>query len=534
MYASDSLLNQYKHLDNIYDEPNVDIDYLYDENYFNVIKSKFPKSYDVQYHGSSQKKKTPPKSVLYSPLHHHPGSNLSTSNRPNSRNSLNSRLSSSHNSLSVPTANKADDSIFITQAMSHDALIGREISDFYNVPIDSDIYALPVDVIKPDLINLENRISGSSSKSHRNKLKHIKNNKKKRRNLNNNNSTVEELKTVNRLKITKTTDKRNSVPEEQQFQTSDDIKRYYQRLYSSSSDSSEAAITNCAIHNKKNVVNNLNNNNNSVSNHNKIEKNYSNHQQQNKTAIQVKTTKTTVNLKTKKISTKDDTTTTTNTINNSAIKYNGVKKSQFSINLKQKFCSIFRFRKSPSHSVSNINNSIEYGTHKANGDLNLSADNNESSKKVKFSTRALPPLPCKGEFFISFLYYKIVSFPVSFINSIPFLLSNTNVSYFPVSSKVTSCFVHSYIIQFHPKVFFLLIFSFKLQISEIISHTQVLSQLLLPFYSQFPKIFSSFCIAPSQFLTSYLVLYKIFLERTNFSMIAFFYQQISNCKGNRQ
>lgn len=420
MYASDSLLNQYKHLDNIYDEPNVDIDYLYDDNYkqkqfnvylndaeqsnyFNVIKSKFPKSYDVQYHGSSQKKKTPPKSVLYSPLHHHPGSNLSTSNRPNSRNSLNSRLSSSHNSLSVPTANKADDSIFITQAMSHDALIGREISDFYNVPIDSDIYALPVDVIKPDLINLENRISGSS-KSHRNKLKHTKNNKKKRKNLNNNISAVVEggEKTGNRLiKIAKTSDKRNSVPEET-IQTSEDIKRYYQRLYSSSSDSSEAAITNCAIHNKKNVVNNINNNNNnSVSNHNKIEKNYSNHQQQNKSAVTAKTTKTTVNLKNKKISTKDDT--TTNTINSSAIKYSGVKKSQFSINLKQKFCSIFRFRKSPSHSHSNINNSIEYGTHKANGDNNLSADNNESSKKVKFSTRALPPLPCKGEFFLSII-----------------------------------------------------------------------------------------------------------------------------------
>lgn len=419
MYASDSLLNQYKHLDNIYDEPNVDIDYLYDENYkqkqfnvylndaeqsnyFNVIKSKFPKSYDVQYHSSSQKKKTPPKSVLYSPLHHHPGSNLSTSNRPNSRNSLNSRLSSSHNSLSVPTANKADDSIFITQAMSHDALIGREISDFYNVPIDSDIYALPVDVIKPDLnVNLENRISGSS-KSHRNKLKHTKNNKKKRRNINNNIPVVEgsaNEKTVSRLKIAKTSDKRNSVPEES-TQTAEDIKRYYQRLYSSSSDSSEAAITNCAIHNKKNVVNNINNNNNSVSNHNKIEKNYSNHQQQNKSAITAKSTKTTVNLKNKKISTKDDTTTTnTNTINSSAIKYSGVKKSQFSINLKQKFCSIFRFRKSPSHSHSNINNSIEYGTHKSNGDLNSSADN-ESSKKVKFSTRALPPLPCKGEFFL--------------------------------------------------------------------------------------------------------------------------------------
>lgn len=31
--------------------------------------------------------------------------------------------------------------------MSHDTLTGREINDFYNVPIDSDIYSLPVDVV---------------------------------------------------------------------------------------------------------------------------------------------------------------------------------------------------------------------------------------------------------------------------------------------------------------------------------------------------------------------------------------------------
>ncbi|XP_017095174.2 uncharacterized protein Socs16D [Drosophila bipectinata] len=82
--------------------------------------------------------------------HHQPGYGYSHGHgqRPNSRNSLNSRLSSSHNSLNVSSANKPDDSIFITQAMSHDALFTREISDFYNVPIDSDIYAFPVDMIE--------------------------------------------------------------------------------------------------------------------------------------------------------------------------------------------------------------------------------------------------------------------------------------------------------------------------------------------------------------------------------------------------
>lgn len=69
------------------------------------------------------------------------------SRRPASRNSLSSRLSSSHNSLSVPAANKADDSSFITSAMSHDVL--TTITDMYNVPFDSDIYTLPVDSLQP-------------------------------------------------------------------------------------------------------------------------------------------------------------------------------------------------------------------------------------------------------------------------------------------------------------------------------------------------------------------------------------------------
>lgn len=68
--------------------------------------------------------------------------------RPNSRNSLQSRLSSSHNSLATTGACKVDDTTFITQAMSHDPLMSRQsIIDFYNVPLDSDIYALPVDVV---------------------------------------------------------------------------------------------------------------------------------------------------------------------------------------------------------------------------------------------------------------------------------------------------------------------------------------------------------------------------------------------------
>lgn len=73
--------------------------------------------------------------------------------RPSSRSSLgSSRLSCSHNSLSIPATCKADDSSFITQAVSHDTLTTNQISDLYNVPFDSDMYAVPVDVVvKPPL-----------------------------------------------------------------------------------------------------------------------------------------------------------------------------------------------------------------------------------------------------------------------------------------------------------------------------------------------------------------------------------------------
>lgn len=84
-----------------------------------------------------------PELFPYSPCH---------ANRPNSRNSLTpSRLSSSHNSLNLTSSNRVDDSNFITQAVSHDALLsgGGQISDIYNVPFDSDIYAMPIDMVRP-------------------------------------------------------------------------------------------------------------------------------------------------------------------------------------------------------------------------------------------------------------------------------------------------------------------------------------------------------------------------------------------------
>ncbi|XP_058063903.1 uncharacterized protein LOC131213792 isoform X2 [Anopheles bellator] len=86
------------------------------------------------------------KSQCFVTLYRHTKSNISTIQRNSS--SLRKRLSCSHNSLTDSIKNKADDSIFITQAMSHDALDDNKILDFYNVPHDSDIYTTPIDLIR--------------------------------------------------------------------------------------------------------------------------------------------------------------------------------------------------------------------------------------------------------------------------------------------------------------------------------------------------------------------------------------------------
>lgn len=483
MYASDSFLNRHHNLttDNIYDIPNADLDNslenLNDLMKHATISSKHRSSstkanmcnqklltkpstsvlpllsrvsdiydYDIYYgkrnaallDNTCQRRKTP---LLCSPLHYHPGSNLSTSNRPNSRNSLNSRLSSSHNSLTVPTTNKADDSIFITQAMSHDALTGREISDFYNVPIDSDIYALPIDVIKPEIIdinvNANKSIIGGGYKNLRGKLKYVRNNKKRRKLTNDCASAGTSSKTLNK---TMASDKRHSVPEniEPMHMTLDEVKRFYHSLYSSSSDSNDVVGKKWISHGKRgscgtssSVIGTINNNNNNIA-IGKNDKNSVTHSVSGvnnifKPTIIVNNKTLTVNLKNKKHqSTKEECSNNNNTI--SSQKYEtttmtnsqqsttttaSTKKQQFSIsmNLKQKFCSIFRFRKSSTHQNSNSTNTLtnlnsEYSeTNRTQNDLKTTNNdgNGKKDKKVKFSTRALPPLPAKGKHNISLL-----------------------------------------------------------------------------------------------------------------------------------
>ncbi|XP_034489909.1 putative uncharacterized protein DDB_G0277255 isoform X2 [Drosophila innubila] len=466
-------------------------------------------------------------SHYHHPAHHHHHQHhghYQHGQRPNSRNSLNSRLSSSHNSLNVSSANKPDDSIFITQAMSHDALFTREISDFYNVPIDSDIYAFPVDMIEQQqqqqqqqLEKQQQQLEKQQPAYHKAASRRNKRNKRKQR--------------YATGATTETSDDggdkggggggggkhgKYRTPVQQSeaeplHMTLDEVKQFYHTLYSDAGKTSWTAGGNVAIgvgvgaagvasvagnnkmlntsamgnakvmavkssnetiwsvstnttnttntttttartrssigtnrttnnasggagagggggassgessakylskQNKHNIDNDkLNNNNN---NNNNISNNGSNYAQQQTPGTQVPTSSDKLLL-----ATTNDHQLLHNNTNNKHVLHTE-KKSQFSLNLKQKFCSIFRFRRS-NHNRCRANAaaaaaaaaataaavsanstsaaaasascaaSATDATEEANNCLNRSEPNADLRKK--FQSRALPPLPKKA------------------------------------------------------------------------------------------------------------------------------------------
>ncbi|CAG9138092.1 unnamed protein product [Plutella xylostella] len=68
---------------------------------------------------------------------------------------------------------QADDSSFITQAISHDTLSSNtcDITDMYNVPLDSDIYAVPIDMVKP-ITNLRHKNNKQRAAKKRKSVSH--------------------------------------------------------------------------------------------------------------------------------------------------------------------------------------------------------------------------------------------------------------------------------------------------------------------------------------------------------------------------
>lgn len=299
----------------------------------NSFQKKFDKFLRSKFLTTNLTPTTTTSSIFYSFCR--AGTNNSNPCNPNSKSSLNSRLSSSHNSLTVPT-NKADDSIFITQAMSHDQLgHSLEISDFYNVPMDSDIYTLPVDVIHQEeerhayrnhrAMSDNNLLGCSSTRSHKFHRSKNKRSKRKKRS---------DAGHESGRKMSS-----GNVVGSQSFTVSHE----YNRVTSDKATSKLSQTSNAIVDSTSKFRSK------STSDASKIIKG------------------------------------DTNNNNSKYASTAGTKKSQFSIslNLKQKFCSIFRFRKphqSPTRNVS-------------------AQTAQETEKKVNLSTRALPPLPGLGKKF---------------------------------------------------------------------------------------------------------------------------------------
>ncbi|XP_023714718.1 uncharacterized protein LOC111868365 isoform X2 [Cryptotermes secundus] len=361
-------------------------------------------------------------------------------NRPGSRSSLaSSRLSSSHNSLSVPTANKADDSSFITSAMSHDVLTASEISDMYNVPFDSDIYAVPIDVVRPP--RTPQRPKRQQRHHHRKRRRHASSDSQSeldrstRQHLNLRGKTVTSSQ-IHVVRPPSHTDavsesggvKRHSVPGtsaarqtrsastespsvavgEPIHMTLHEVRQYLQNLYSSSSDSSDnKSKMDVATpkHQYKTVHNNNNNNRNnnrcivedveisSRSVNGNIVTNNVRKNKKNAFVINIKNKKTKDACDVTATKDKDSSVRSEFSEDKEKVKKPPTGRHSFSTNLKQTLCNIFRIRKlpSPDHIAAGEKLDIA-GCCVGNGTISTN-DSVDVSGKAPFLTRALPPLP---------------------------------------------------------------------------------------------------------------------------------------------
>ncbi|KAF5279090.1 hypothetical protein FQA39_LY05768 [Lamprigera yunnana] len=292
-----------------------------------------------------------------------------------SRSLVSSRLSSSHNSLSVPNAQKVDDSSFITQAVSHDVLVSGPISDIYNVPLDSDMYAVPVDVIKQPF-----------------RPKCTVQHKKRRRNTSCCHELDDRIKQyrqfnakrcyVNYMQYGDGISKRHSVAGsstsidmEPVHMTLQQVRQYLQTLYSSSSESS------IHIDKEGGKKNSLVTNNNKYDNKIFLTCNGKNGRYSNSTP-KLKKNAFLMNLKNKRV--KDSCELITKEqISISKVSNKSKKTSARISTLKQTLCNIFRFKK------------LASDTKKPDDYVENVVDNQESIKPI--TNRALPPLPYKAE-----------------------------------------------------------------------------------------------------------------------------------------
>ncbi|GLV33782.1 Suppressor of Cytokine Signaling at 16D [Carabus blaptoides fortunei] len=333
--------------------------------------------------------------------------------RPSSRSSLGSaRLSCSHNSLSIPSTCKADDSSFITQAVSHDTLTTNQISDLYNVPFDSDMYAVPVDVVKPPLRPKRN----AQPRKRRRNMSSSFQNESLECSIHVRQSASKMKPPAHMIKSENVPGKRHSVPDSSLRQidepihmTLQEVRQYLQTLYSNSSDSD---------HMEKHVKqktksdqqssHKVTNNNKTISRENvnpgvPCKGNCANGTSTNNNNKNSKHRKHSfaISIKNKKVKDSYD-------IGKRHISSNNVEHEKnrrcpvrnFPSNLKQTICNLFRFRRymppenNKRHTKSSNSSGIADEDMMYDNDLLVTGEG-EARKGGPLASRALPPLPAE-------------------------------------------------------------------------------------------------------------------------------------------
>lgn len=349
--------------------------------------------------------------------------------------------------------------------MSHDALLTCEISDFYNVPIDSDIYALPVDMVKSDKERFKHNRSNNTSECivsetkeitinhdcnkhikchHQTKPSRKNGNKRKKRsstncvdNFGSTDQAANHILSSATSRCTTSFISTSSMQEDTNIteplhMTLDEVKQFYHTLYSDTKPTSEVGsgrVGEISIrHIKNSGVKSSNEtiwsgstarsrSSNSTLTQIRVDKNISSHSNKynvapqknfssdtetvhnnnnnNMTAINNHNNQIQNQSLISKIQEKEHSSQNTQPIIKSNIAPSE-KKSQFTLNLKQKFCSIFRFRRNQNRCSSrNISIDNDENNSKTEKGVMLHSKSTDDKQK-KFQSRALPPLPKKG------------------------------------------------------------------------------------------------------------------------------------------
>lgn len=326
--------------------------------------------------------------------------------RPASRSSLSSRLSSSHNSLSVPAANRVDDSSFITSAMSHEVLSTGDICDMYNVPVDCDVYAVPVDMVRPPApVPPQRQKRQRHQRRKRKQLEKSEVESSKGRTLSSHTMIQSRVmlpehtmpKRYNRPG--RSASMECATPGEPIHMTLAEVRRYLSSLYSSSSDSSEyrRKSSSClqtrlpSLPKPKHVDGTVTLDD--------LEENLS--MTYNNPSLKTHRKSTfSINVKNRKSKDRSDVLDLNSPEGPDCVLIPEGKPKRglsFSSTLKQTFCNMFRIRRliSPEHTSGRrrtISGVVADDAEDASDPLAL---NISSQQKARFSTRALPPLPAR-------------------------------------------------------------------------------------------------------------------------------------------